>query len=128
MLTNVSFIQAQQLNRDIFETIYYHALKASCELAAKEGPYETYYGSPMSKVDFHFDWNSCKWMTWVNPALETCSASNWIGGPNFVRHYHLFRGVTCNVSRLNLLCNVSGHSSARYVGCDSVRPLGLGWS
>jgi ribonucleotide reductase alpha subunit len=26
------------LNRDIFETIYYHALKASAELAAKEGP------------------------------------------------------------------------------------------
>ena len=42
--------QAQQLNRDIFETIYYHALKASAELAAKEGPYETYQGSPVSKV------------------------------------------------------------------------------
>jgi ribonucleotide reductase alpha subunit len=42
--------QAQQLNRDIFETIYYHALKASAELAAKEGPYETYEGSPVSKV------------------------------------------------------------------------------
>ncbi|KAF6157850.1 hypothetical protein GIB67_003750 [Kingdonia uniflora] len=41
--------EAQQLNKDIFETIYYHALKASCELAAKEGPYETYHGSPMSK-------------------------------------------------------------------------------
>lgn len=43
-------IQAQQLNTDIFETIYYHARKASSELAAKEGPYETYSGSPMSKV------------------------------------------------------------------------------
>lgn len=43
-------IQAQQLNTDIFETIYYHALKASSELAAKEGPYETYSGSPVSKV------------------------------------------------------------------------------
>ncbi|KAK2384787.1 ribonucleoside-diphosphate reductase large subunit [Trifolium repens] len=41
--------EAQQLNKDIFETIYYHALKASCELAAKEGPYETYIGSPVSK-------------------------------------------------------------------------------
>jgi len=44
--------QAQQLNKDIFETIYYHALKASTELAAKEGPYETYEGSPVSKVYF----------------------------------------------------------------------------
>ncbi|CAN6711589.1 unnamed protein product [Malus baccata var. baccata] len=41
--------EAQQLNKDIFETIYYHALKASSELAAKEGPYETYIGSPVSK-------------------------------------------------------------------------------
>ncbi|KAJ4953474.1 hypothetical protein NE237_030306 [Protea cynaroides] len=41
--------EAQQLNKDIFETIYYHALKASCELATKDGPYETYHGSPVSK-------------------------------------------------------------------------------
>lgn len=45
-------MQAQQLNKDIFETIYYHALKTSCELAAKEGPYETYSGSPVSKVSY----------------------------------------------------------------------------
>ena len=43
-------MQAQQLNKDIFETIYYNALKASSELAAKEGPYETYSGCPVSKV------------------------------------------------------------------------------
>lgn len=43
-------MQAQQLNKDIFETIYYHALKASSELAAKDGPYETYNGCPVSKV------------------------------------------------------------------------------
>lgn len=41
--------QAQQLNRDIFETIYYAALKASCELARIHGAYETYPGSPVSK-------------------------------------------------------------------------------
>jgi ribonucleotide reductase alpha subunit len=45
--------QAQQLNKDIFETIYYHALKASTELATKESPYETYEGSPVSKVCFN---------------------------------------------------------------------------
>ena len=50
MTSNV--FQAQQLNKDIFETIYYHSLKASAELAAKEGPYETYEGSPVSKVLF----------------------------------------------------------------------------
>ena len=41
--------EAQQLNKDIFETIYYAALDASCELAEKYGPYETYEGSPVSK-------------------------------------------------------------------------------
>ena len=56
MITNYSFalkLQAQQLNKDIFETIYYYALKASCELAVKEGPYETYDGCPVSKVRFY---------------------------------------------------------------------------
>merc|ERR1712151_1041379 len=36
---------AQKLNEDIFETIYYAACEASCELAARDGAYETYSGS-----------------------------------------------------------------------------------
>ncbi|KAI3427512.1 Ribonucleoside-diphosphate reductase [Psidium guajava] len=60
--------EAQQLNKDIFETIYYHALKTSAELAAKEGPYETYGGSPVSKGVLQPDmWNvtpSDRW-DWV---------------------------------------------------------------
>ena len=34
--------EAQLLNKQIFETIYYGALESSCELAEKFGPYETY--------------------------------------------------------------------------------------
>ena len=41
--------QAQKLNKDIFETIYYAALKESCELAKLEGAYESYPGSPVSQ-------------------------------------------------------------------------------
>ena len=41
--------EAQKLNRDIFETIYYAAVKTSCELSKIHGPYETYQGSPVSK-------------------------------------------------------------------------------
>merc|ERR1712050_683395 len=37
---------AQRLNVDIFETIYYAACEASCELAAIDGPYESFQGSP----------------------------------------------------------------------------------
>ncbi|GAQ89121.1 ribonucleoside-diphosphate reductase complex [Klebsormidium nitens] len=41
--------EAQQLNKDVFETIYYAALRTSCQLAKEEGPYETYAGCPVSK-------------------------------------------------------------------------------
>jgi ribonucleoside-diphosphate reductase alpha subunit len=51
MLLGMSFdsAAARDLNRDIFETIYYAALSASCDLASKDGPYESYVGSPASK-------------------------------------------------------------------------------
>ncbi|KAG7177999.1 Ribonucleoside-diphosphate reductase large subunit-like 2 [Homarus americanus] len=48
-------VEAKYLNIQIFETIYYGALEASCELAEKEGPYETYEGSPISKGIFQYD-------------------------------------------------------------------------
>jgi ribonucleoside-diphosphate reductase alpha subunit len=47
--------EARRLNEDIFETIYYAACEASCELAAVEGTYETYEGSPASKGQLQFD-------------------------------------------------------------------------
>lgn len=39
---------ANELNVQIFETLYYGALEASCEIAAEKGPYESYKGSPIS--------------------------------------------------------------------------------
>merc|ERR1739844_703538 len=50
--------EAQLLNKQIFETIYYGALESSCESAEKFGPYETYEGSPVSKGILQYDmWN-----------------------------------------------------------------------
>ena len=50
--------QSRQLNRDIFETIYHAALEASCELAERDGAYETFAGSPASEGILQFDmWN-----------------------------------------------------------------------
>lgn len=50
--------EAKLLNKQIFETIYYGAMEASCELAEKLGPYETYEGCPVSKGIFQYDmWN-----------------------------------------------------------------------
>jgi len=46
---------ARQLNKDIFETIYYSSLTASKDIAMELGPYETYKGSPMSKGQMQFD-------------------------------------------------------------------------
>ena len=47
--------EAKKLNSEIFETIYYASMEASMEIAKKEGPYETYEGSPVSKGIFQFD-------------------------------------------------------------------------
>ena len=47
--------EARVLNREIFETIYYAALKASMTLAARHGPYETFAGSPASEGILQFD-------------------------------------------------------------------------
>jgi len=46
---------AKQLNKEIFEAIYYGAMKASIELAKSMGPYETFAGSPLSQGKFQFD-------------------------------------------------------------------------
>lgn len=56
-MTGISYEseEAKQLNRDIFETIYFASMKASCDLAKKDGPYATYMGSPISEGRFQFD-------------------------------------------------------------------------
>lgn len=46
---------AKALNRRIFETMYYHAIKKSCVMAQKYGVYDSFYGSPLSNGKFHFE-------------------------------------------------------------------------
>ena len=50
--------EAKLLNQQIFETIYYHALEKSCEMAKVEGSYNGFEGSPASQgvLQFHM-WN-----------------------------------------------------------------------
>ncbi|KPP71776.1 ribonucleoside-diphosphate reductase large subunit-like [Scleropages formosus] len=63
--------QAQLLNIQIFETIYYAALESSCELAAEFGPYETYEGSPVSKGILQYDmWDRTPTDLWDWAALK----------------------------------------------------------
>lgn len=47
--------EARQLNKDIFETIYFAAMTASKDEAIVDGPYETFKGSPVSKGIFQYD-------------------------------------------------------------------------
>ena len=47
--------EAQGLNKDIFETLYFASMTASKDLAMSQGPYETFKGSPVSKGIFQFD-------------------------------------------------------------------------
>lgn len=44
--------EAKKLNEEIFETLYFAALTASMEEAKKDGPYQSYEGSPISQGDF----------------------------------------------------------------------------
>ena len=65
---------AKKLNKEIFETIYFAAMTASKDLAIKDGPYETFKGSPLSKGQFQFDlWKvkpeSGRW-DWENLRLD----------------------------------------------------------
>jgi len=47
--------EARDLNKSIFETIYFGAVEASVELAEAHGPYETYEGSPASRGVLQYD-------------------------------------------------------------------------
>jgi ribonucleoside-diphosphate reductase alpha chain len=66
--------EAKQLNKEIFETIYFAAMTASKDLAVKEGAYQTFKDSPLSKGKFQFDlWGvkpeSGRW-DWENLRLD----------------------------------------------------------
>jgi ribonucleoside-diphosphate reductase alpha subunit len=66
--------EARGLNTDIHETIYFAAMEASMELAKKDGAYESFKGSPISKGIFQFDmWGvtpSSKRWDWENLKRE----------------------------------------------------------
>jgi ribonucleoside-diphosphate reductase alpha chain len=62
---------ARALNAQIFETMYHAALTCSCELAAKEGKYASYEGSPVSKGVLQYDmWGVTPSARWDWAALK----------------------------------------------------------
>lgn len=71
--------EAAQLNAEVFETIYFAACEASCELAERDGHYETFPGSPASQGILQFDmWNEERENKGLQP-LKLCGRWDWDG-------------------------------------------------
>lgn len=66
-------IEAQQLNREIYETIYYGTLTGSMELAKINGPYPTFQGSPFSQGKLQFD----LWKEFNNIDVSQLISNRW---------------------------------------------------
>jgi ribonucleoside-diphosphate reductase alpha chain len=63
--------KAADVNQRIFEHIYYAAVESSCEIAMKDGHYQTYPNSPMSEGIFQYDmWN-------VTPLTQEDNTLDW---------------------------------------------------
>jgi len=57
--------ESKSLNKQIFETIYFASIRASCDLAKEHGPYATFKGSPISEGKFQFDlWGTTPTERW----------------------------------------------------------------
>ncbi|CAH1431670.1 unnamed protein product [Lactuca virosa] len=82
--------QAHDLNKDIFETIYYHAMETSSKLSEKEGTYATYDESPVSKGTLQPDmWKVTPSERWNWESLRTVSRATF-----FVVNKHLLNDLT----------------------------------
>lgn len=110
--------EAAQLNKEIFETIYFAALTTSMELAKQHGVYETYPGSPVSRGILQYDmWNVVPSKRWdwkqlkrdikqygirnsllLSP-MPTASTSQILGNTEWYYRfiYHSFEPITSNI-------------------------------
>uniref|UniRef100_A0A8D8LR12 Ribonucleoside-diphosphate reductase n=1 Tax=Cacopsylla melanoneura TaxID=428564 RepID=A0A8D8LR12_9HEMI len=71
--------ESRLLNKQIFETIYYGALESSCEIAARDGPYKTYEGCPVSKGILQYDmWDVTPTDLWDWAALKAKIAEHGV--------------------------------------------------
>lgn len=96
--------ESKKLNKDIFETIYFNALRQSCDLARETGlTYDHYEGSPISKGVF-------QWEMWGIKEDELSGMHDW----NTLRTDILLYGVR---NSLVTTCPPTA-SSARVIGSN----------
>eukprot|EP00040_Diaphanoeca_grandis_P025612 m.142138 g.142138 ORF g.142138 m.142138 type:complete len:778 (-) comp30232_c1_seq1:34-2367(-) len=71
--------EAKLLNQQIFETIYHGALEASMEIATKDGRYQSYEGSPISKGQLQYDlWGVTPTELWDWAKLKSSIKENGV--------------------------------------------------
>lgn len=92
---------ADKLNKEIWETMYFASLTGSMELAKKDGPYSTFKGSPLSEGKFQFD----LWAEYNN--IEPSLSGDW--------DWETLRReiITHGVRNSTLLCQMPTASSAQ---------------
>lgn len=108
--------KAKEINKLIFETIYYGALESSCELAIINGPYKNYSTSMIANGKLQFDlWNVAPSSLWnwdklryqikkhgiynslLTALMPTASTSQIMG------NYEMFEPITSNMFTRNTL-------------------------
>ena len=108
--------KAKEINKLIFETIYFASVESSCELAQKNGSYKSYNNSMVSKGQLQFDlwgvtpssmWNWDKlriniskyglYNSLLTALMPTASTSQIMG------NYEMFEPITSNMFTRNTL-------------------------
>lgn len=92
---------ADKLNKEIWETMYFASLTGSMELAKKDGPYSTFKGSPLSEGKFQFD----LWAEYNN--IDPALSGRW-DWETLRQHI-----ITHGVRNSTLLCQMPTASSAQ---------------
>lgn len=96
--------EARKLNKEIYETIYFNALRESCNLAKETGlTYHAYEGSPISQGIF-------QWEMWGIKEEDLSGMHDWAG----LRADILLYGVRNSL----VTCEPPTASSARVIGSN----------
>lgn len=97
-------VDARKLNKEIYETIYFNALRESCNLAKESGlTYDGYEGSPISQGIF-------QWEMWGLKEEDLSGMHDWNG----LRADILLYGVRNSL----VTCEPPTASSARVIGSN----------
>lgn len=91
------------------EFMYYHALKESCYLAKRDGPYESFKGSPASKGILQFD-------MWNSKSVKFCmKAEDWISLKTDIMKYGLRNStLLANMPTASTSCILDSDTEAFY--------------